>query len=63
MGIPAPTTPPTGGFGPLDGKKIVVHTPQEWAKIVEAARSGKNFDLAQVPMGVSPDLGKPEGAL
>jgi hypothetical protein len=63
MGISPPSAPPTGGYGPLDGKRIIVHTPQEWAAIVEAARSGKNFDVAQAPIGVSPEMGRPEGAI
>ncbi len=63
MKIPPPSAPPTGGYGPLDGKRIVIHTPQEWAAIVEAARTGKNFNVSHAPTGVSPDLGRPEGAI
>jgi hypothetical protein len=63
MGIPPPSAPPTGGYGPLDGKRIIVHTPEEWAEIVEAARSGKHIDIPQPPVGVSPDLGRPEGVI
>ena len=63
MKIPAPQTAPTGGFGPVDGKRIQVYTPQEWAVVVEAARSGKNFPTLKPPAGVSPDLGRPEGAI
>jgi len=63
MGIPPPSAPPTGGYGPLDGKRIIVHTPEEWAEIVAAARSGKHIDIPQPPVGVSPDLGRPEGVV
>jgi hypothetical protein len=63
MGIPPPSAPPTGGYGPLDGKKIVVHTPSEWAEIVEAAKSGKHIEMPQPPVGVSPGLGRPEGSI
>jgi hypothetical protein len=62
MGIPKPTVAPTGGYGPLDGERIVVHTPEEWAKIVESARTGKGFTMASA-VGVSPELGRPEGAI
>ena len=64
MKIAPPSTPPTGGLDPVTGKKILVHTPEEWATMVEAARTGK---LSSVPdptaVGVSPYLGRPEGAL
>jgi predicted GTPase len=40
-----------------------VHELNGRAKIVEAARSGKHFDMAQPPIGVSPELGRPEGAI
>ncbi len=63
MGLPAPTVAPTGGYGPIDGKRIVIHTPEEWAKLVESARTGKNFAMAHAPVGVPADLGQPEGAL
>jgi hypothetical protein len=63
MGIPPPSAPPTGGYGPLDGKRIIIHTPEEWAEIVEAARSGKHIDIPQPPVGVSPDLGRSEGVI
>ena len=63
MGIAPPSAPPTGGYGPLDGKRIVVHTPEEWAEIVDAARSGRHIDVPQPPIGVAADLGRPEGAM
>jgi hypothetical protein len=63
MGIPAPTTAPTGGYGPLDGKRIIVHTPEEWNELVEAARTGRSIDLPLPPVGVSSDLGRPEGRI
>ena len=64
MKIAPPSSPPTGGYGPLDGIKIKVHTPEEWAAMVEAAYTGKSVGLPDpVAVGVSPDLGRPEGAL
>ncbi|HEY4485365.1 MAG TPA: carbon monoxide dehydrogenase beta subunit family protein, partial [Nitrospiria bacterium] len=63
MKIPVPADAPTGGFGPVDGKRIQVYTAQEWAVVVEAARSGKNFPTVKAPAGISPDLGRPEGAI
>lgn len=61
MGIAPPSAPPTGGFGPMDGKRIIIHSKEEWATIVESARSGKSFDIPQVPVGVPAELGRPEG--
>ncbi len=63
MKIPKPTIPPTGGLSPVDGKRIVHYTPAEWAQVVEAARTGKGFVGKLPPVGVAPELGKPEGAL
>lgn len=63
MGIPAPSSPPTGGFHPVTGKRIQIYTPQEWSELVESLRSGKEMKIPQVPSGVSPDLGRPEGAI
>jgi len=62
MKIPAPTVAPTGGYSTVDNKRVIVHTPEEWARIVESARTGKNFAMAKA-VGVSPELGRPEGAL
>jgi len=53
---------PTGGYSTVDNKRVIVHTPEEWARIVESARTGKNFAMAKA-VGVSPELGRPEGAL
>ncbi len=63
MGIAAPSGAPTGGYSPVDGKKIIVHTPEEWSKIIEAVRLGEAVAVAAAPTGVPSDLGRPEGAV
>ncbi len=63
MGIAPPSVAPTGGYGPLDGKRIVVHTTEEWARIVEGSRTGEGFDLPTAPVGVPSEMGAPEGAI
>jgi CO dehydrogenase beta subunit/acetyl-CoA synthase epsilon subunit len=39
LGIAPPSAPPTGGYSPVDHKKIAIHTPEEWAAIMKNARS------------------------
>ena len=65
MGIAPPSSPPTGGYSPEDGKKIVLYTPEEWAELMVEIRAGagKDFEGTPPPVGVSPDLGRPEGAI
>jgi hypothetical protein len=63
MGIPVPTVPPTGGYSPVDGKRIIVHTPEEWNRTLEMIRSGEKVAVSAAPRGVSPDLGRPEGSI
>lgn len=66
MKIPFPTTAPTGGYGPVDHKKIIIHTPEEWAAILKAARASKSNGASTVsspPKGVPSELGHPEGSM
>ncbi|HEY5648286.1 MAG TPA: carbon monoxide dehydrogenase beta subunit family protein [Nitrospiria bacterium] len=63
MKIPKPTVPPTGGYGPEDGKRIIHYTAEEWNQLVESARTGEGFVGTAPPVGVPPELGRPEGAL
>ena len=63
MGIAFPSVPPTGGYSPVDGKRIIVHTPEEWAEMLKDIRDAKPGSGMKVPVGVSPELGRPEGAL
>jgi hypothetical protein len=63
MKIAPPSAPPTGGYSPVDQKRIVIHTPEEWKKILEKIHSGEELSVSSVPHGVPPELGRPEGAI
>lgn len=63
MKVDPPSAPPTGGYHPVSGEKIVVYTPEEWDQLIKAIREGGECAPTPAPVGVAPELGRPEGSI